>query len=381
MPDNFLPNFQPIVNQWPANTLHCLVRDRAVCATPEELVRQRVLHWLINNRGWAKDNLRLERSYAWVSDPNRTRIRPDLELIGDAHETLVVVECKRGDVPLNESVNRQAIEYAIKSGARWIWTTNGESHGFLQKKRNSRWTQVDALGPLDVFSHPPASKLEFPANVTDAAAVRRYWRSLAEADSQFDEAGDFDRQFVLAVHRVLFGIKRGRLPYSCDGVHILEGRGSAWHKFDNAGGGAYHTQYADFIAATQGCVQAVSLGINRWQPTGLRLCVGLRKQNRNHHALQLDAGQCIYDVRKKSWQIYHGGSMANVRTATVMDAVKEAGAEHWIGKDEDARHRIYLGSLRAAKDANWSNSRMLLANLIHYGIIRSNLREAVSAAR
>ena len=42
-------------------------------------IRQRVLHWLIHDKGWSKESLRLEHSYQWVSDPVRTRIRSDIE--------------------------------------------------------------------------------------------------------------------------------------------------------------------------------------------------------------------------------------------------------------------------------------------------------------
>ena len=133
MTGNFLPAFHPVVTHGAGATVQCLVRDKAVRATPEERVRQRVLHWLVHDKGWAKDNLRLEQSYRWMSDPARTRIRSDIELL-DGNEVLVVVECKRGDVPLDERVDQQAIEYALKARARWIWTTNGERHGFFAKR-------------------------------------------------------------------------------------------------------------------------------------------------------------------------------------------------------------------------------------------------------
>ena len=55
--DNFLPKFDPAVTQGP-NTLQCEIRA-AVSATEEEKVRQRVLHWLIHDKKWPKDNLRL----------------------------------------------------------------------------------------------------------------------------------------------------------------------------------------------------------------------------------------------------------------------------------------------------------------------------------
>ena len=112
MTTNFLPDFDPVVTHGTEATVQCLIRDKAVRATPEERVRQRVLHWLVHNKRWSKKNLRLEQSYQWVSDPARTRIRSDIELLDDG-DVLIVVECKRSDVPLDERVDQQAIEYLI----------------------------------------------------------------------------------------------------------------------------------------------------------------------------------------------------------------------------------------------------------------------------
>ena len=133
------------------------------------------------------------------------------------------------------------------------------------------------------------------------------------------------------------------------------------------------------MAATQGSVEAVSIAINRWYRGGLRLCVGVTKPNRSHHALQLDTAKCKRNPKGKSWSIYCDGAMSQVRNADVLEAVREARAGTWIDECDDGRERMYLGKLPDASRADWSNSREFLANLIHYGIIRSNLREAISS--
>ena len=369
MADNFLPDSHPAVTHGTKNTLRCLIRDKAFHATPEELVRQRVLHWLIHTKGWSKENLEPEKSYDWVGDPTRKRVRADLVLLVDGNVE-VVVECKRGDVPLGERVDRQAIEYAIKAGAKWIWTTNGDSHRFLQKS-GSDWPPVESLEPLGVFSAPPVAELKVPTNANDRRAVERYWKAFGDQQVREDR-GSYDCNFVLAVHRVLFDKDmRKKLPYSYGGVHILEDRGSNWHQFSVASGRHHHTRYADFIAATHGRVEAVSVGVNPSRNgRKLWLCVGVTKPNRAHHALQLDADMCERDDETNSWRIYHHGRMSGIETADVLDAVREAQAGQWIQKDG----RIYLG--RIHDNATWRNSRKFLARLIHYGIIRSNLREA-----
>jgi len=67
MTENFLPEHQAVVTR---GRLRCEVRNKEVAATPEECVRQRVLHWLIRDKGWAREDLRVEKSYRWGGNAN-----------------------------------------------------------------------------------------------------------------------------------------------------------------------------------------------------------------------------------------------------------------------------------------------------------------------
>ena len=387
MTDNFLPKFDPAVTHGD-NTLQCEIRNKAVRATPEERIRQRILHWLIHDKKWSRECLDLERSYELVGDPDGTRIRPDIELLVGG-KVKVVIECKRPDVPLSESVDEQAIMYARKSKAEWIWATNGDSNRFL-KRRGNKWPRVDRLEPLMDGATQPLSVEEpkIPDDCNDKATFKRYVKSLKDCPLQ--EAGEDlkqnERCFVLAMHRVLFGEeKEKKLPYSHDGVHILEDRGSRWRNFTNASGGRYYTRYAEFIAATSGRVEAVSLAVNpnyiNGKYAGLRLCAGVTKPNRSHLALELNVGDthCPWDEKQCRWEIYHDGRMSWISNADVMEAVREAGMDNWIDTYDDGKEWVCLGYL--AESATWRNSKKLLANLIHYAIIRTNLREADAARR
>ena len=301
MTDNFLPEFDrdPPVTHGHKNTLQCAIRGKAVRATPEEEVRQRVLHWLIHDKEWSTECLALERSYELEGDPGRTRIRPDIELLVD-DKVMIVIECKRYDVPLDERVDGQAKGYAVESEAEWIWATNGNEHRFL-KWQDNEWRVVPKLEPLEV-SAPQPEKPKIPDDCNNKAAFKRYLKSLN--DRQLQIAGKYldqnERRFVLAMHRVLFGVEK-KLPYSHDGVHILEDRGSRWRNFTNASGGRFYTRYAEFIAATSGRVEAVSLAVNPnyidGEYVGLRLCIGVTKPNRSHHALEMntDKTHCPWD--------------------------------------------------------------------------------------
>ena len=282
MTDNFLPKYQRPVTHGHKKTLWCQIRKKEVSATPEEMVRQRVLHWLIHDKNWPKDNLAVENPYKLVGDPDRTRIRPDIELLVDDKVT-VVIECKSHNVPLDDSVHEQAKKYALKSTAEWIWATNGDKHSFLKLQKNGKWQRVEELELLGALAPPPPpEKTDIPDNVNSRADFIDYLEEfndiqLQEADKYLDSN---ERRFVMAVHRVLFGVEK-KLPYSHDGVEILKDLGSSERHFPNASGGRFHTRYAEFKAATSGRVEAVSLAVNpnyiNDEYAGLRLCAGVHE--------------------------------------------------------------------------------------------------------
>ena len=293
MTDNFLPAFRLAETMdAPRNKLRCQVRGYEVPATPEERVRQRVLHWLINTKSWS--NLRLEKAYRWESDPNRSHIRPDIELLDDDENVVVVVECKHENVPLSEAANHQAIEYAIKSAAPHIWVTNGKEHRFLEQVEG-RWQPVSSIAPLGEEYEPPTGRVAFP-NVQDAAKVESYFEQMDLATLN-EQAMTKERDFTLALHKAIFDVLDEdhveQMPFSSEGVHLLEYAGIAFHEFSNRGGGRYYTRYADFVAATRGRVEALSVAVNAWYGAGvgIRLCVGVSKAERKHHACCIVGGK------------------------------------------------------------------------------------------
>lgn len=376
--ENFLPRYSSVQTPHAGrNKLNCQVDGKERPATPEELVRQRVLHWLIQDKGWEPGKLRLEKTYRWESDPARSHIRPDIELLGDGKdEVLAVVECKHEGVPLSKAVDDQAIEYAVKAKTKHIWVTNGEQHRFLVADEDGGWQAASSIDPLGEEYEPPTGKVEFP-DLRDASDVDRY---LEEMNLTLNEPTLANaRDFTLALYKVIFEVldEKKRLPYSHDGVHLLDYMGVAFHQFSNRSGGSYYTRYADFIAATRGRVEALSVAVNMWGDEGIRLCVGVTKTERRHHALQLDFEKnCEWNEERRCWDVYHDGSMSQIKRSIVLDAVRESGRGHWIDRYDDGQDWLYLGELPEVQSVKWGNSKKLLANLLHYGLIRTSLREA-----
>ena len=378
--ENFLPKFRLAETQTNGrNEILCQVRGKVVRATPEERVRQRVLHWLTHSKEWKREYINLEQAYLWESDANRRYIRPDIELLDENRKVLVVIECKRKEVRLSDAVEKQAIEYAIKSRTKYIWVTNGEQHKFFDSDtKRGRWKAISSIRPLDEKYEPPTERVSFP-NVQDDAEIRRYLK-----DMGLKRLNDDERGFTLALYKVIFEVvaQKQRMPYSHDGVHLLDYTGAAFHDFKNASGDGYYTRYADFVAATRGRVEGMSVAVNMWGCGGIRLCIGVSKAERKHHALQLDfAKYCRWNEERQSWRVYHDGRMNGVKNTVVLEAVRESGCSHWIKTRGDNKEWVFLGELPKVESVSWRNSKKFLANLLHYGIIRTNLREARSKPR
>ena len=389
--ENFLPAYRRRETQTGRrNTLQCLKRGRAVPATPEERVRQQILNWLITVKKWPVRKIELEQSYPWVGDPDRHRVRPDIELLGDDGETIVVVECKAPGIPLGPAVERQGLEYAIKSQAKYVWLSNGEQHKFLVRSSKAKWEVTQSLEPLAATYVPSAVNVDFP-DPNDADAVDKYFGGFFRNEGTDREDRDAlyaayaeletnDKRIFLSVHKLLFDVRKC-LPFSFDGVHVLEDGGPNLHQFGNAGGGKWRGLYVDYIAATSGRVEAMSVAVSTWGGSdgGIRLCVGVRKAGRTHHALQMDMADCEWVEEKQCWEVYHVGRMAQVKSKTVFEAVEESGAGAWLENPHGYEGYLYLGDLHWAGSANWENSKEFFANLLHYGLIRTNLRDAMKA--
>ena len=70
---------------------------------------------------------------------------------------------------------------------------------------------------------------------------------------------------------------------------------------------------------------------------------------------------------------------AGSRRCRWFEAVEESGGGAWLESPHGDEGYLYLGDLHGAESVTWENSKALFANLLHYGLIRTNLRDAVKA--
>ena len=97
------------------------LRKKNVTATPEEQVRQWFIMQLRDNFGVPSHMMMSEVGLRF----GEKQYRADILVYGRNAVPLVVVECKRPDVPIDGEVIEQALRYNSVLGVRFLVLTNG----------------------------------------------------------------------------------------------------------------------------------------------------------------------------------------------------------------------------------------------------------------
>ena len=101
-------------------------RKQWVRLTPEEWVRQNMLQYLTQVKKYPASLIAIEKEIAL----GELRKRFDI-LVYKASKPWMIVECKEMNVPLDESVMKQVLNYNISVQADFVLITNGtDNYGF-----------------------------------------------------------------------------------------------------------------------------------------------------------------------------------------------------------------------------------------------------------
>lgn len=120
--------------------IRCLVRKKWLVCTPEEYVRQHVLHWLVQEKHVPLNYISIERQIT----VNNLKKRFDILVFNKSHEPILIVECKAPEISLNTDVILQITNYNKAFAANFLMVTNGIQHFFFTFS-NNRYFSVKNL--------------------------------------------------------------------------------------------------------------------------------------------------------------------------------------------------------------------------------------------
>src|ERR1700742_4770526 len=92
-------------------------RKKWVSLTPEEWVRQHVLHYLIQDKGYPKSLIAVERGI----ELNGLQKRFDLVVFDNKGQPNIIIECKAPEEKLNEKVFEQIARYNLSLRVNYLW--------------------------------------------------------------------------------------------------------------------------------------------------------------------------------------------------------------------------------------------------------------------
>ncbi len=108
-----------------------IIRKKWILLTPEEWVRQHVIHFLLSQK-YSKNFMQIESEHHFQERKKRTDI-----LIFDRNGSpFLVVECKAAHISLSSDVFSQVAVYNYCIDAPFVMITNGMQLGIFEKEMN-----------------------------------------------------------------------------------------------------------------------------------------------------------------------------------------------------------------------------------------------------
>ncbi len=104
------------------------IRKKFIQLTPEEWVRQHVIHFLIYQKGYSKSLINVEK----LLKINGLTKRYDLVIYNSDGTIFLLVECKAPTIKIVQSTFDQIARYNLTLQAKYLMVTNGLNHYFCE---------------------------------------------------------------------------------------------------------------------------------------------------------------------------------------------------------------------------------------------------------
>ena len=118
------------------------IRKKFVILTPEEWVRQHVVHFLMEEKNYPKSLINVEK----LLKVNGMTRRYDAVVFKTDGSILILVECKAPHITISQETFDQIARYNLTMNAQYLMITNGENHYFCQMDyANQKYIFLESL--------------------------------------------------------------------------------------------------------------------------------------------------------------------------------------------------------------------------------------------
>lgn len=110
-----------------------IIRKKFVDITPEEWVRQHIIHYLILHKQVPPSMISVEKQLLL----NKTKRRTDIVVFNSNLKPLLIIECKAPQIEINQLTINQALRYNLELKVPSVFLSNGLQHVFLKLGNDS----------------------------------------------------------------------------------------------------------------------------------------------------------------------------------------------------------------------------------------------------
>lgn len=373
------------------------IRKKLILISPEEIVRQQVIQFLIKDMQVPNEYIEVEVPMSYFK--KGLKGRADIIVYGERDNQLIpllIIECKANHVPLTESVFNQVIRYDEMIFADMIMVTNGIDTIFQAYCTSTKLYKTLAVLPSykDLVER---QNLQIVQEEMDGLWDRPvfYGNYPSQIIEEFKNGGwigeDTSSQshnFIVNLMGLLQDQRYSLRSQSFNGINLIEDGGLRYMSYGNAAGGTYPGYYRYFIVEDkEGNHQIVSMSIFATAKTindpvyGTRkgityLVVAIDDFDKSHNSLQLSIDKYVY-VGKMECKIWHDGTLTAgkkgaVKRDKVIQFIKQKAPE-LVNED----NQIILGVLNHSREYKWKHRdvKLFVANLIKYALLRDDFRK------
>jgi len=110
-----------------------IIRKKFVDLTPEEWVRQHIIHFLVSEKQVPLSMISVEKQLIL----NQTKRRTDLVIFNSRMEAVLIIECKAPEVEIDQLTVNQALRYNLELKVPFIFLSNGLNHIFIDLRQEN----------------------------------------------------------------------------------------------------------------------------------------------------------------------------------------------------------------------------------------------------
>ena len=104
------------------------IRKKFIILTPEEWVRQHVVHYFLHEKKYPKSHINVEK----LLKVNDLKKRYDIVIFNPDGSIRILVECKAPEIAIAQNTFDQIARYNLTLKAQFLMVTNGHNHYFCQ---------------------------------------------------------------------------------------------------------------------------------------------------------------------------------------------------------------------------------------------------------